>query len=324
MKTLGGVYHYDAYTDAIQAEVMAYFRDVLVTPLESKLADLTRRNSHESDALKIAIAAGLVWYTEGAFHGRFNAGTSAALSKMGARFRKRSAKWEIPVAQIPLEIRQAIYQAKSKTAETIAALAALVLLMRSHVDEADTGISLVATEKRILDAANDEFNKALKDFDADRSPVGIPSEMKGISEEIEQAAKEDAKRVMKEELDNLADELATLKNEDAPLDEVKKTVERLKHRLALRTRTLSEHAAALLLSQFRKAQAKRLGLSSYVWKTKRDNRVRHDHRELEGKTFRWDDPPITNQRTGDRNHPGEDINCRCVPLNIIPSFNPTG
>lgn len=54
-----------------------------------------------------------------------------------------------------------------------------------------------------------------------------------------------------------------------------------------------------------------LGIEEYEWQTSDDERVRPTHRRNNGKTFRWDDPP---KETG---HPGQDINCRCVPLPII-------
>lgn len=48
-----------------------------------------------------------------------------------------------------------------------------------------------------------------------------------------------------------------------------------------------------------------LGVTEYIWETSKDERVRDSHREKQGKTFRWNDPP------SDTGHPGEDINCRC-------------
>lgn len=47
-----------------------------------------------------------------------------------------------------------------------------------------------------------------------------------------------------------------------------------------------------------------LGVTDYIWRTVRDNRVRVEHEDREGETFSWADAP-------DGGHPGEDINCRC-------------
>lgn len=59
------------------------------------------------------------------------------------------------------------------------------------------------------------------------------------------------------------------------------------------------------------------GIDEYVWTTADDERVREDHAILDGQTFRWDDPPIADQRTGQRGHPGEVFQCRCVALPVV-------
>jgi SPP1 gp7 family putative phage head morphogenesis protein len=58
----------------------------------------------------------------------------------------------------------------------------------------------------------------------------------------------------------------------------------------------------------------RLGLDEYVWSTSKDERVRAGHRALEGTTQKWSQPPIVNQRTGKRAHPGGDVRCRCAAV----------
>ena len=65
----------------------------------------------------------------------------------------------------------------------------------------------------------------------------------------------------------------------------------------------------------------------YIWRTRKDERVRGKHAEREGKIFNWHVPP-----TG--GHPGEDYNCRCwaepyreemaEQFNITPKFDLSG
>jgi SPP1 gp7 family putative phage head morphogenesis protein len=57
-----------------------------------------------------------------------------------------------------------------------------------------------------------------------------------------------------------------------------------------------------------------VGVSEYEWSTSRDERVRSRHAELEGTTHAWDDPPVVDERTGRRAHPGQDIQCRCTAI----------
>lgn len=55
------------------------------------------------------------------------------------------------------------------------------------------------------------------------------------------------------------------------------------------------------------------GVEKYIWSTSLDERVREEHRALEGQTFAWNAPPSVG-------HPGEDIQCRCVPLPVLPAL----
>jgi SPP1 gp7 family putative phage head morphogenesis protein len=58
------------------------------------------------------------------------------------------------------------------------------------------------------------------------------------------------------------------------------------------------------------------GVQKYVWTTSGDERVRDMHSELDGQTFDWNDPPVTNE-AGDRNHPGGDYQCRCTAMPVL-------
>lgn len=67
-----------------------------------------------------------------------------------------------------------------------------------------------------------------------------------------------------------------------------------------------------------------LGIGSYRWVTKRDDRVRPSHRELNGRIFKWSDPPAMwymragkKVYSGRRCHPGEEWGCRCVAAPVI-------
>lgn len=59
-----------------------------------------------------------------------------------------------------------------------------------------------------------------------------------------------------------------------------------------------------------------LGIEEFIWSTSKDERVRPSHAALEGRTFRWDDPPIVD---GERATPGSPIQCRCVAIPVLPT-----
>jgi len=61
-----------------------------------------------------------------------------------------------------------------------------------------------------------------------------------------------------------------------------------------------------------------LGSEEFYWSTSKDERVRPGHAALDGRKFRWDDPPNTGRGEG-ANLPGQARNCRCkaVPVEVV-------
>ena len=60
-----------------------------------------------------------------------------------------------------------------------------------------------------------------------------------------------------------------------------------------------------LTGQLNRARQEALGVESFVWRTVGDERVREEHEELDGKEFKWSDPP-------GEGIPGDPVNCRCT------------
>jgi SPP1 gp7 family putative phage head morphogenesis protein len=69
-------------------------------------------------------------------------------------------------------------------------------------------------------------------------------------------------------------------------------------------------------TEFHKARAVRLGSTQYVWRTIGDGRVRDSHREMEGTTHSWSNPPAPEGKQ--KYHPGCFPNCRCWAEAILP------
>lgn len=78
-----------------------------------------------------------------------------------------------------------------------------------------------------------------------------------------------------------------------------------------RARFIARDQMSKINGQLTEERQTRIGVTEYIWRTSQDQRVRSDHARLNGKVIQWDEPPITNRRTGDRNHPGGDFQCRC-------------
>lgn len=58
------------------------------------------------------------------------------------------------------------------------------------------------------------------------------------------------------------------------------------------------------------------GITEYIWRTSGDASVRPEHRKLEGKRFKYGEPPVV-AKNGDRARPGEYFQCRCTMEPVI-------
>jgi len=104
-------------------------------------------------------------------------------------------------------------------------------------------------------------------------------------------------------------------------------VEDLASRIQTETGTARSHAELLARDQTLKlngeiaqARHKAAGVTEYVWKTSRDERVRSRHKALEGTRHAYSEPPVVDEKTGRRAHPGGDYSCRCTADPVLPGI----
>lgn len=71
-----------------------------------------------------------------------------------------------------------------------------------------------------------------------------------------------------------------------------------------RANLIAKDQVGKLAGQMDRLRQTDLGVTHYIWRTAKDERVRDEHAEREGERFAWEDPP-------EDGHPGEPIRCRC-------------
>lgn len=85
-----------------------------------------------------------------------------------------------------------------------------------------------------------------------------------------------------------------------------------------RAEFISRDQTAKLNANLNETRNLNLGITEYIWRNApRDGRNRQKHLAHEGKRFRFDRPPVTGNK-GERLNPGEDYQCRCVAIPIVP------
>ena len=89
---------------------------------------------------------------------------------------------------------------------------------------------------------------------------------------------------------------------------------------AARANLIARTETTRVSTELTEARAKYIGSEYFTWRTANDADVRPLHRKLNGKKFRWDDPPIADERTGIKALPGCIWNCRCFAVPQIPDI----
>lgn len=89
------------------------------------------------------------------------------------------------------------------------------------------------------------------------------------------------------------------------------------HVTTSRAQLIARTETARTASGLLEVRAVHVGSEGYIWRTAGDSDVRKEHKRLNGKFFRWDDPPVAGSN-GERAHAGAIYNCRCFPEPVIP------
>lgn len=182
------------------------------------------------------------------------------------------------------------------------------------------GLFRFGLPKEQEEAVNSLFSQitSFSDRNTRRSLPGIPAETFFPREsvramQLEQIRKvKDAARWQVDQLDKLIrDNRGMHPNDLRDLIIERTNATKRKASLWARDQVLKFNAAVT------KERHKQLGVEEYVWTTSQDERVRERHRQFAGRTFPYNDPPLSD--SGKPVNPGEDYQCRCIAFPVTPS-----
>jgi SPP1 gp7 family putative phage head morphogenesis protein len=95
------------------------------------------------------------------------------------------------------------------------------------------------------------------------------------------------------------------------IDEIMRSGEVSRSHATMLARTMVSSTASSMVE----VRARSAGSEGYYWETMEDGAVRPEHRAMQGKFVRWDDPPTIQGYTA---HAGRFANCRCHPRPVWP------
>ena len=294
------------------------FAAVLYKPIlniiSEEIGDTWVKENSKEDLIR-AILSGRIQYTPTQhFEGKFNSMISREISRLGGHWDSKRKRWYLPKNLLPYDVQDAIGQAEFK-------FRSLTEKVTKHLDSLYQRFLEFNEQYDLFNLFENTVNKLEKSFQEGAkgiivTPKLTPEMIKNIAEEwgenlnlyIKNWEIESIKRLRERVLANTfignrAESLVNIIEHDFGMSENK-------------AKFLARQETALLMSQFREERFKSAGVQKYRWSTSGDSRVRERHRELNGKVFTWDNPPIIDEQ-GHRGHPGQDFNCRCIAIPLV-------
>jgi SPP1 gp7 family putative phage head morphogenesis protein len=279
-----------------------------------------------NDNLARALRSGRVWYADGTFTGKFTAALSGEMRAMGAKWDPAARSFRIALDKTPFDVRQAIAESQGKARELHKTVADTLRNMEQTIPTAISGLDYRKAVDRITEDLQRQYKHTVVDpnakgGDALRKAVSVPVQ---ITPEMRAAITRDLTENLDLYVKNFAqDEVRELRGmaeqnafSGARTDKLARLIEARWGVSKRKAKFLADQETSLLVSNYREQTYKRIGVSRYMWSTARDERVRPEHRALDGKIFAFDQPPPSGPH-GEHQNPGEPYGCRCTAVPIL-------
>jgi SPP1 gp7 family putative phage head morphogenesis protein len=170
----------------------------------------------------------------------------------------------------------------------------------------------VAMAGMVNDRAKKNVAAVARKVDIEPEPLFNDKDLRGYMENIVDQNVGLIRSIPEEKLSGLKNKLVAAVTADQPQAEIRDMLKSHYRLTKSRASLIARDQTNKLNGALNQYRQKQIGGKRYVWRTSRDERVRPDHKRLDGKTFSWDNPPVVNTSTRARGNPGDDFQCRCT------------
>lgn len=252
------------------------------------------------------------------FTGKFSAETSRALLKLGATWDRKTNSFKVFTTDISPEWSEAIGQASTKF---VARVEDVDHMMRKFLPAEIAGkVDATAALDSVLLKTDRTLQSTFKGIAI--TPELTPDQRRRIVEEWQDNLRLWIKDFTAEEIQKLRADIQKSVLSGNRFEAVRRSIQKSYGVTAAKAKFLARQETSLLLTKFKETRYTDAGINEYRWGCvagSPSHPVRPSHKRLEGKTFSWNDPPITTEPSEPtrRNNPGQDYNCRCFAKPLV-------
>jgi len=312
LKLLPAIPLKNKYFKNIEDEIQKLFDELLYAPLFQIIKEYGEFANAKDDPLADAIRRGRVKFQNGKFTGKFNSKITKQLRDIGAKYSARRMDWAFDGA-LPPDVSIALVYAENR--RKLLQNKILTTLDQINIERIDQISSVPDKYIESIYAMDFDFRKTAQAFAV--APQLLPAQAAALAADWGYNLDLYIKNWLAENIIELRQQV----QQQVFAGQRPRSMERMimdNYGVGQRkAKFLARQETALLMSKFHEQRYKEVGVTKYKWSTSGDERVRHDHKILNGKIISWDTPPVVDLETGRRAHAGEDFGCRCVAIPII-------
>jgi len=304
--------------EELETRIRIAFRKKIFEPIVRIIQIPRSKLRNSSEKLLDAIQSGRIMFSRGSFSGRFNAGISKELKSIGARWDKKSASFKIPYGELPTEVKSVIAVSRARFEEKLDK--ADKALQKILPAEFAGSISMQDLFEKSLWKTEKKLYKTLKDITV--IPELTPRQRETISTEWTRNMELWITDFTEKEIVKLRRSIQKNVYAGNRYEGVIKSIQDSYGVSERKAKFLAKQETSLMMAKYKETRYRDAGVEEYRWSCVIGSPlhpVRPSHKVLDGKIFRFDDPPVTTapgepQR---RNNPGQDYNCRCSAIPIV-------
>lgn len=276
---------------------------------------------NDSDIIRNALEQGLIYYQDGAFYsntGRFRNELAKELESLGAKYSKYRKAYLLEKSKVPMEILGTIDMIKASVAGKVTVLQGY---LSYQLNELPKEAKKLAFDKTVEQIMQDLQDRVYKNAAEKKIELITPKLTDFRANEIAKNYTNNLDFWIKNWTGDRIIKMREVVGQMAIDGKSTKTIaEYIQKEFGVSKRHakfLARNESAIATSSYLEAKYKDEGMTEFKWHTNLDGRERPLHKELNGQVFRFDNPPIIDERTGEKGLPGQTYNCRCAMTPVI-------
>lgn len=308
-----------SYSDLISKKLIKYLTEFIYKPLYGVIGEKPKaiNSITPEDAIINALKAGIIYYNNGEFKAKnkFSNKISMILEKWGAKFNKFKKSYKIDPDKIPANVlqenaRQKIeYEAKLKEIDSL--LNEMQTNLSGYVERMVFDDEVIT----VLDDAGEEVKKKVKKITVIEPELNI-NQKKEIAKNYTNNIQFYIKDFEEKKIPDMRQKIQDLTLKGYRPDAISEMLQKEYGFAQKKADFLAQNETSIMLAEYKKVTYQKMGFQKFRWSTIMDGKERERHKELNGKIFSYDNPPVIDEY-GNRGLPGQTYNCRCEAIPIM-------